>query len=261
MATIPTESLPTGLSDDLAVALKLTAAAAEMALSFFETGVKSSLKDDGSPVTEADIAVQSLLMELLGRHRPEDGVLSEEGGSRPGVARRWILDPIDGTVNFAVGDPNWGTHVALEIDGRVAVGVITRPVVGETWWAVRGGGAFRSSGMSPPERFRVSTVDTLAEARVTCWPPDPGPMLDALKAAAKWQEPDWSLLRNLLEGELDVIVAMAGGPWDHAPGVLLTQEAGGRFGDRQGGERLDAGGGLYSNGRLHDQITALLAQA
>jgi histidinol-phosphatase len=232
--------------------------AGDLALPFFEKGVVPRPKLDGSPVTEADLAVEAALIDVLTQERPSDGVLSEEGGSRPGVRRRWILDPIDGTVNFAAGDPNWGTHVALEVDGELEVGVVTRPVAGEAWWAVRGDGAFHSRGSSEPVPFHVSDTSALDEARVTMWPPVPGHVLNALKEAAIWVDPDWSLLRDLLDGELDGIVAVSGGVWDHAPPVLLTREAGGEFNDHDGGQRLDTGGGIYSNGRIHGQLRELV---
>jgi histidinol-phosphatase len=232
---------------DLSLALRLAEVAGDIALPLFNKGVVATSKNDGTPVTEGDFAVEAALIDLLTEARPHDGVLSEEGGSRPGVRRRWILDPIDGTVNFAAGDPNWGTHVALEVDGELEVGVVTRPVAGEVWWAFRGGGAFHSLGSSEPVPFHVSGTSALIEARVTVWPPIPGPVLDALKEAAIWVEPDWSLLRGLLDGELDGIVAMSGGVWDHAPPVLLTREAGGEFTDHDGGQRLDTRGGIYSN--------------
>jgi histidinol-phosphatase len=239
---------------DLSLALRLAEMAGELALPFFEKGVVARAKHDGSPVTEADFAVEAALIDALAQARPDDGVLSEEGGSRPGVRRRWILDPIDGTVNFAAGDPNWGTHVALEVDSELEVGVVTRPVAGEIWWAVRGGGAFHSRGSSESVAFHVSNTSALDQARVTMWPPVPGPTLDALQQATIWVEPDWSLLRGLLDGELDGIVAVSGGVWDHAPPVLLTREAGGEFTDHDGGQRLDTRGGIYSNGRIHGQL-------
>jgi histidinol-phosphatase len=250
------ESSP--LADDLGVAIRLAEAAAEVALGFFNRGVESTLKDDGTPVTDADFAVEATLIRILAGERPTDGVVSEEGGSRPGASRRWILDPIDGTVNFAVGDPNWGTHVALEIDDDLAVGVITLPVAGETWWGVRGGGAFLTCGSANPVRFQVSGVDRLSQARLSMWPASPDRRLEALRAAAMWVEPDWTLIKRLLQGKLDAVVAAAGGIWDHAPAVLLVHEAGGGFCDHNGGSRLDGGGGIYSNGHLHDQLKALL---
>jgi histidinol-phosphatase len=246
---------------DLTLALRLADLAGDIALPLFEKGVVSKAKHDGTPVTEADFAVEVALIDVLTQERPNDGVLSEEGGSRPGVRRRWILDPIDGTVNFAAGDPNWGTHVALEVDGELEVGVVTRPVAGEVWWAVLGGGAFHSRGSSEPVAFHVSDTSALDKARVTMWPPVPGSTLDALKKVAIWVEPDWSLLRGLLDGELDGIVAVSGGVWDHAPPVLLTREAGGEFTDHDGGQRLDTGGGIYSNGRIHEQLREVVRSA
>ncbi len=252
---------PNPLAEDLALAFRLAETAGEVALRYFEEGVGSTPKADGTPVTEADFAVEAALMNILAQERPHDGIVSEEGGHRHGANRRWIRDPIDGTVNFAAGDPQWGTHVALEIDGDIAIGIITRPVADETWWGFRGGGAFRSSGSLSPVRFQVSTVDALADARVSMWPADSDPRLDALKAAATWVEPDWALIKSLVQGDLDAVVAAAGGIWDHAPAVLLVREAGSQFCDHDGGHRLDTGGGIYSNGRLHDQLKSLLIHA
>jgi hypothetical protein len=155
-----------GWSDDFALAMALAEAASEVALEFFERGVDSTMKDDGTPVTEADLAVEARLVDVLTGARPNDGIVSEEGGHLAGGHRRWILDPIDGTVNFAAGDPNRGTHVALEVNGRVVIGVSTRPVAGEHWWAIRGGGAYRSqAGSGEKVRLQISTVESLAEAR------------------------------------------------------------------------------------------------
>jgi histidinol-phosphatase len=71
-------------------------------------------------------------------------------------------------------------------------------------------------------------------------------------------EPDYRLLMKLLRGEIDAICALAGGSWDHAPAVILVEEAGGKFTDPDGGRRLDLGGGIFSNGRIHDQLRAVV---
>ena len=108
-------------------------------------------------------------------------------------------------------------------------------------------------------RLRTSGVTELERSRVTLWPPVPCEALTALQGAAVWVEPDFTILRQLLHGEIDAIVACAGGPWDHAPAVILTEEAGGRFRDHHGGRRLDLGGGVYTNGHIDDALAQVLS--
>jgi histidinol-phosphatase len=244
----------------LLLAHQLADLADEISLGSFDHGVVATSKADGSPVTETDVEVERQLINVLAGVRPADGVVSEEGGRRPGSKRRWIIDPIDGTVNFVAGHPQWGTHVALEEDGEIVLGIVTRPVLGQRWWATKGGGAHHSdTGSGESDRtLRVSTCDVLAESRVTGWPPEPSPERAMLRKHAIWIEPDFTLLAQLLDGELDVIIARAGSIWDHAPGVILTEEAGGRFRDLDGGRRLDTGGGIYTNGRVDHQLLHVL---
>jgi histidinol-phosphatase len=245
-------------SDDLALALRLAGRAASVALAYFGDPLGAESKEDGTPVTVADFAVEAELVDLLRQERPEDGVLSEEGAFRANPERQWILDPIDGTVNFAVADPNWGTHVALEVDATVVVGVITRPVARRRWWASLGGGAFTDEEGQSAQPLRTSTVDNLEEARITLWPPEPSRLLDALRSAGVFVEPDWNVMAQLLAGNLDAIIARGGGVWDHAPAVILTEEAGGRYRDPEGGRRLDLHGGIYSNSSIDSSMAALL---
>jgi histidinol-phosphatase len=134
-----------GSLTDLEVALKVADRAAALALQYFEAGVMATPKADGSPVTEADLAVERRLRESLGDLRPEDAVLGEEHGQVGDSERIWILDPIDGTGFFSRRDPNWRVHVTLEIDGVTELAVATSPALGLRWWATRGGGAFESA--------------------------------------------------------------------------------------------------------------------
>jgi histidinol-phosphatase len=255
VGTVPT------LNDDLSTALEIADRAATLALEFFDGPVQARLKSDGTPVTEADLAVERLLVEELTARRPGDGILSEEGAVRQG-RRRWILDPIDGTSNFARADPNWGTHVALQDEqGRLVVGVITRPALGSRWWATREGGAYcndeRSGASAVP--LRTSTVSMLAESRASVWPPHPCRMRSAMETAGCWVDPDSTVLMKLLGGELDLLVVRHGDIWDHAPAVLLTLEAGGGFRDPEGGTRLDLRGGFDTNGVIDQELAKLPA--
>lgn len=252
---------PSAHEDDLATALEIAELAAACALELFDRGVETRLKHDGSPVTDADLAVERLLVDELAHRRPHDGILSEEGATRPGQ-RRWILDPIDGTSDFVQGGSDWGTHVALEDEeGRLTVGVITRPAQGGRCWATRGGGAYRDEPASgaPAVALRTSTVATLAACRATVWPPDPGELRTALERAGCWVDPGQAGLWLFLAGELDLVIVRGGDVWDHAPAVLLTSEAGGRFHDPSGGTRLDLQGGIYTNGVIDHELANLPA--
>lgn len=224
------------------------------------------VKDDGTPVTDADVAVEEALVRLLDHHRPEDAVLSEELGARGRSQRTWIIDGIDGTAAFTRGDPGWGTLIALQVEDDVRVGVASSPSLGRRWWAARGGGAWAaplSSTFSRAEAhpLSVSRTDTdnprwsvhPTSERLDGWRRRMASMHVAT-AAGSGQDP-----LNVSEGLLDAVVVLHGGPWDHAPFVVLVEEAGGRFSDLWGGRRLGTRTAIYSNGDLHDDLRARAA--
>lgn len=244
--------------DDLRLAFDTSDRAAEVALAYFEAGVTATLKADGTPVTEADRAVERLLRETLSDARPDDAFLGEELGRVGASDHVWILDPIDGTAFFESGDPNWRIHIALEVRGITEVAVVTAPALRRRWWATRDGGSFESSWPredAPTRRLRVSTTSTLADA-----------VLDARDDESRARLPPSASrppasplpLVELVRGEIDAFLVECCHVWDHAPWILLVEEAGGRFTDRTGGRAGDRGGGLYSNAGLHDQLLAAL---
>jgi len=242
---------------DLELARHLAAVGDALALAFFDRGFRTTWKHDGSPVTEADFAVDAAIRDELALHRPDDALLTEEGGASGAGRRRWLVDPIDGTSWFVDHLPHWGVHVALEDGGEIVVGVITRPVLGLSWWAARGEGARRSDRETP---LSVSTTSALGEAAVSgyVWPGDP--VVTRVETVARWVSTPSPTLA-LLDGEIDAIVSTGGYEWDHAPAVLLVAEAGGRFSDPLGGRRFDLRAGLYSNGLLHDELAGMLYDA
>jgi histidinol-phosphatase len=244
--------------DDLQLAFDVADGAAEVALLHFQAGVSATLKTDGTPVTEADRAVERLLRERLSKARPEDAFLGEELGQLGASDRVWILDPIDGTEFFSRRDPNWRIHIALEVQGTTQVAVVGSPALRRCWWATRGGGAFESSWpreASKARRLEVSSTSTLADAVVDALDDESRARLPPSAARA----PASALpLVELVRGELDAFLAERYYKWDHAPWVLLVEEAGGRFTDRTGGRANDRGGGLYSNALLHEQLLAYL---
>ena len=244
--------------DDLQLAFHTSDLAADLALAHFESGVSATLKADGTPVTEADRAVERLIRETLSAARPGDALLGEELGQLGASDRVWIIDPIDGTSSFSRRDPNWRVHLALEVAGSIEIAVVTAPALQRCWWSTRGGGSFESSWPredAEPRRLQVSTTSTLADAR-----------LDAVDDASRARLPSSAArvppsplgLVELVRGEIDVFLAECCHVWDHAPWILLVEEAGGRFTDRTGGHAGDQGGGLYSNTDLHTQLLAAL---
>ncbi|MFG2869681.1 inositol monophosphatase family protein [Streptomyces sp. NPDC048338] len=243
---------------DVLLAHRMADLADRIALSWFGRSPVTEAKADGSPVSEADLAVEAALLDLLAKERPGDGVLAEESGSSGApTSRRWILDPIDGTRSYLAGTRAWGTHIALEVEGHLTVAVFTRPVEGLRWWALSGAGAYRSTTNDPLDTTRPLTLSRtarLSDARVGGLV-DPGsPCAAALAPHVRWTEDEVSVIAALLEGRLDAVLDDGGNAWDQAPAVLLVQEAGGLFRDPEGGTRPDLGWGLYANARLMAEL-------
>jgi histidinol-phosphatase len=248
--------------DDVDVAHRLADVATAACQSLRHSRLRRRHKADGSIVTDADLCAERAMLDILALVRPLDAILAEEGGVMGGVSRRrWLLDPIDGTSEFVEGGIRWGSHVALEVHGVVEVAVMTRPALSVRWWAVRGRGTHvrvQTSDGHSDRRLAVSRCAKVAEARVGGIV-DPGsPSASALAESAEWQDDDVSIVAALCEGRVDVVVDDGGAPWDLAPAVLLTVEAGGMFSDPEGGSRLDLGWGLFTNAHLHRQARDIL---
>jgi len=248
---------------DVTFAHRLAGVADAISRGWFEREPAVRIKADGTAVSEADLDVDQALVDLLEQERPGDDVLSEESGTTTGSVgreRRWILDPIDGTDPFLSGGKAWGTHVALEVDGVLQIAVLTRPTERRRWWAVRDRGAWSSSDAAPTDtrrRLVVSSTADLAGARIGGFVNARSALADTVRRNSHWVEDPLGPIVALIEGRIDAVLGPAGAVWDHAPQVLLTTEAGGRYTDRTGGSRLDVGGGLYTNGRLDAPIGAL----
>ncbi|MBI4729101.1 MAG: histidinol phosphatase [Acidobacteria bacterium] len=235
-----------------------------VALTRFRVGVPSETKTDGSPVTEADRAIEEALRTSIGRDFPRDEVLGEETGTSGSGARRWILDPIDGTRNYRRGVPIFASMIALEDDGRLALGAVDAPALGLRWWATHGGGAFRGG-----EPIRVSGVSDLAAAEIASGGIEAvraAGLLDGLLALAARAERHrgwgdfWGHML-VAQGSVDLMLDPLGlGIWDVAAPKLIVEEAGGRATGVAGEDRLDAGSLLTTNGLLHESVLTLLAR-
>lgn len=258
----------TNLDADLAAANRLADAAAVVSLSFFRREVERWSKADGSIVTKADLAVEKEVRRILSQKRPNDAVLGEEEGQTGTGGRRWIVDAIDGTVNFAAGGLDWGTLIALELEGRVVLGVCDQPVHKRRYWAVRGKGAYCAdlSGITRP--LRVSEARALSSARSYVpppewWPPDDRAhrVAKALAAGTRPIPPVEHPALQVASGGYELAVFLLGGPWDIAAPSVIVEEAGGRFTDISGRWDLFSGTAVFSNGNVHDEALRLTGLA
>jgi myo-inositol-1(or 4)-monophosphatase len=217
-------------------------------------------------VTEMDARAESLILGRLTSAFPEDAVLSEEAGARPGRSgRRWIVDPLDGTTNYAHGIPIFAVSIALEEAGRVIVAVVYDPNQDELFVAERGAGAFLGD-----ERLAVSSTAVLDESLLaTGFPYNIRETSDnnlaeyaAFSLCARAVRRAGSAviyLAWLAAGRLDGYWELRLGPWDVAAGSLLVEEAGGQVTDLRGGRLdLDAPTVVASNGRIHGAMLDVL---
>jgi len=204
-------------------------------------GTKSSATDI---VTEMDRRVEALLVDRILTARPDDGMLGEEGASHVGSSGvRWVLDPIDGTVNYLYGIPGWAVSVAAEIDGVGVVGVVAAPSLGETYVAVRGRGARKHDQwgvhdlrVNDPVELTGSLVSTgygytqerrTGQARVT------SALLPRVGDLRRLGACSLDLC-FVAEGRFDAYYERGVHLWDYAAAGLVVTEAGGRFGGLDG---------------------------
>jgi myo-inositol-1(or 4)-monophosphatase len=219
-------------------------------------------------VTEMDARAEALITERIHAAFAADAILAEEGGARPGQSgRRWIVDPLDGTTNYAHGVPLFAVSIALEVDRRIALGVVYDPNHDELFVAERGGGAFLGD-----ERLAVSTTAGLGESLLaTGFPYDIRETADtnlaeyaafSLRARAVRRLGSAVLyLAWVAAGRFDGYWELQVGPWDVAAGALLVEEAGGRVTDLRGDRLdLDAPAIVASNGRIHDAMLSVLKE-
>jgi len=258
------EPADTRWTDDLVLAIDLADAADEVtAARFLASDLRVESKPDLTPVTDADQAVEAELRRLIGLARPGDAVLGEEyGDDAPDARRRWILDPIDGTKNFVRGVPVWATLIGLQVDGDVAVGVVSAPALGRRWWAARGLGSWTRAPMGGTRRCEVSRVGALGDAFISYasrnkW----GPGFDTLLGSV-WRTRAygdfWSHML-VAEGAIDISCEPEVKLWDLAALQPIVEEAGGRFSDLSGRPDPGLGTVVCTNGLLHDEVLRTLA--
>ncbi|UQU66383.1 inositol monophosphatase [Couchioplanes caeruleus] len=232
MAENPGSSTP---EDLLAVAVRIAREAAGTARRMRAEAITDvqTKSTDTDVVTAADRAVERQVVEALRRERPGDGVLGEEYGDSTAStgAVRWILDPIDGTVNYLYGLPQYAVSLAAEVEGTVVAGVVHNAATGDEWTATLGGGAWRGE-----RRLRGSARTTLDQALVGT-----GFGYDSARRAHQGAVVAQLITRvrdirrfgaasldlcMAAEGSLDAYFEKGLNPWDHAAGGLVATEAG-----------------------------------
>ncbi|MGW1892977.1 inositol monophosphatase family protein [Streptomyces sp. NPDC002004] len=205
-----------------------------------DLGVAATKSSAVDVVTDMDIASEKLITGLLAERRPDDGVLGEEGSSSEGSSGvQWVIDPIDGTVNYLYGLPSWAVSIAARKDGETVVGVVHAPMRGETYRAVLGEGAYvndASAHVRPAPVFEQALLATgfgyLKERRarqaevVRQLIPEVRDIRRGGSAAID--------LCDVAVGRLDAYYERGLNPWDFAAGDLIAREAGALTGGRPG---------------------------
>ncbi|MFI9400828.1 histidinol-phosphatase [Nocardia sp. NPDC052316] len=255
-------------SSDLELALRLADAADGITRARFGAlDLKVDSKPDLTPVSDADLAVEQAIRQVLAEQRPADSVLGEEfGGDAEFSGRQWVIDPIDGTKNFVRGVPIWATLIALLEDGVPMVGAVSAPALSRRWWAAAGAGAWASFDAEAPKPISVSAVGELGSASL------------GFSSLSGWRERglrenflaltdevwrvrgygDFFTYCLLAEGALDIATEPEVSLWDLAALDILVREAGGRFTSLAGEPGPHGGDAVATNGLLHDETLGRL---
>jgi myo-inositol-1(or 4)-monophosphatase len=205
-----------------------------------DLGVAATKSSAVDVVTEMDLASEKLITGYLSERRPDDGFLGEEGAAVEGTSGvRWVVDPLDGTVNYLYGLPSWAVSIAAEFEGETVIGVVEAPTRGETFRAALGHGAFRNA-----QPIRCRPAPSLDQALVGT----------GFNYVAERRAAQADLVRQLIPrvrdirrsgsaavdlcdvaaGRLDAFYERGLHAWDLAAGDLIAREAGARTGGRPG---------------------------
>lgn len=247
--------MPSGnkeFEDELTFLKDLIFEAGECALKYFSSGVDVIQKQDGSPVTVADKEIEALIRLEIEKRYPGDAILGEEQEEKlsKDSSRRWIIDPIDGTMNFCRGIPTFSILAALEDCGEVRVGAVYNPVLKDLYYAASGMGAYKNDS-----QLFVSEVGSLDQALISFGGPkrfvEHGywSKLEGLinKSYQHRGYGDYLGFAYVFEGLSEANIEVALKPWDLAPMKILVEESGGVFQDFDGGKSIYHGSCIVSN--------------
>lgn len=252
----------------LGFAIETARDAGRLLLEKFGRGIAVSKKGDINLVTEADLASEALIIERIKSYYPKHAILAEESGEAvvagADSAWKWIIDPLDGTTNYAHNYPCWCVTIALEHNGEIVVGVTYDPTRNELFSAERGRGASLNN-----QPIRVSATESLGDALiVTGFPYDIKRREDFARHLTEFLLNSRGVRRDgsaaidmayVACGRFDGFWEEGLNPWDVAAGVLLIEEAGGQISYYDGSRHS-----IYrppicaSNGLIHSQMLAVL---
>ncbi|QDU88666.1 Histidinol-phosphatase [Pirellulimonas nuda] len=271
----PTQSQ---VAQRLEFAVQIAHEAGAVTLDYFRSAsLAVDRKSDGSPVTAADRAAETLLRERIAAEFPGDAVVGEEFGASPGDSGyTWVLDPIDGTKSFIHGVPLYTTLIGVLTGdtpdcGKPQAGVIHSPATGETAWAAIGQGCRLSGRSGAADRpGQVSSCGSLDESLVLTSEVvsfrrnRSGDALtkylqlqDSARLVRTWGDGYGYLM--LVGGRADVMLDPIMNLWDAAALMPIVTEAGGRFTDWRGEATVHSGDALATNGQVHQAVLDILA--
>jgi histidinol-phosphatase len=239
-----------------------------IAMRFFRADdIRIDRKDDGSAVTQADrgveemarakVAASGLALDVLGEEMGGDNA---KGPATTGRARL-IIDPIDGTEEFSRGIATFGTLLGIERDGEIVAGMASAPALGVRWWAYRGEGAWRNG-----RKIHVSGVERLQDGMAFTGGTGSNRNRDRVEKmrrlldAARHGRSLGGFWQHMLvaEGATEAALDLHSKAWDLAPLGLIVEEAGGRATDVGGKRSIYSGNMVSTNGRIHEEVLALL---
>jgi myo-inositol-1(or 4)-monophosphatase len=250
-------------------ALRVGAMQLQMLPESHESKQVSFKRNPADLVTRADRLSEEIIVGLLRKRFPDHGVLAEEGTLYEGKEYRWIIDPVDGTTNFAHGVPLFAVSIGLEHRGQLIAGVVFHPPLNELFYTDRGRGAFlRANGTD--QKLAVSEIASVGEAVVATGLPydirETGSNVASIDRLVRVAREIRILgaaalhLAYVAAGRIEAFWEPALNPWDLAAGALLVEEAGGRLSHVRGSPfRVDCRDVLATNGRVHSEMVGLLA--
>ena len=251
---------------DLDLAIAAAQAGGSIIADAFGRTVDADYKGRFDPVTKVDHASEEAIVEIIRGARPDDAIVAEEGGGLESPGRHWLIDPLDGTVNFVHGIPQISVSIALWEGSNPILGVVYDPLRDELFTAATGKGA-RLNG----EPMSVSSTTNLERAVVaTGFPYDHGDHAQEYAAALAAVLETVNGIRRFGSAALDLAWVAAGrfdafwemgvAPWDQAAGMIVVREAGGRVTDPFGAESVPwTVLVLASNGKLHQPLADRIA--
>jgi len=244
------------------MARRITEQAGRLALENQVRGFEAEAKADASPVTTADRANERLISSLLAEAFPDDGILGEEGASRPSRSgRRWIIDPIDGTRDFVRGIPTWSVLLALEAEEEVVVGACYLAPLGELYSATVGSGTFRNG-----TRIHVAPAKPVSQALLCLTSFSNLATRDFVPRLIPWLSRFWAVrsmggcmdAMAVVSGRADAWLEVDAKAWDLAPLKILAEEAGARFFNLDGGSSIYGGNCVITIPSLESEIRGFL---